>query len=744
MSSAWTRLRARSFLLVLALGAGSSISSVAQDVDPGGREIGGQRMPRYPQSMKPQPPPPPPPSVPAVTRAEADAVLVALADAYRREDAKAVGRLHAEESAFAFKAERDAQKVFAERNRSVLTFDVASERALDDGGLELVALVRLEYVPAGQRHARMEKRRWTFRFARRPGRDVVLAGQLPSEGGLLPQFPPWRNAVIGGVIRLPGSSATLEGRLALELELHLSNVSDTEADVVAFALHPFSVGLRALQGETELETSRIEASLDAWHVTLKEPVPPGAETRLLLRYELEQPGEVAASSIAPDFVRLYTASAWLPAVEPLRAGSLPEREHDLVVIGPADLVFSMPGRRTDLPSPADGLISSRFVSELPAVETPLVAARGSLETRRLGPALVLEIMRTEGGGDPARAASHATTLTAFMEDRLGPAPVSRLALAESLDGGFREAPGWIALPTLEIPKHDADREESDQVFLFMGISMARLWLLHAFAPTGLGGRDVAQGLGEHLVGEWSGAAVRRDAPQKQRSAILAAAQVAPQLDQPLLPVGAGPQAPPIYRHGKARMVFDSYRLLVGGEAWHRILASWARETVRGGPITTLIDRMAAEPGAEAFVEAFFRRQGACQVSIADMRLLPLPAEDAARLGLDPAAWNRIEIEIDNAGLGPVPVELQIQMDQGLRHERLVVPEYGRAVLTLVGAALPTRIRLDPAQILWQSRSDDDVYPDSRRKKRDIFDAAARHGQPRRGGQDSGAGGDPRR
>jgi hypothetical protein len=377
------------------------------------------------------------------------------------------------------------------------------------------------------------------------------------------------------------------------------------------------------------------------------------------------------------------------------------------------------------------LLAERFVSEMPGAEIPLVAVRGTVQSQRLGPALVLDVLRAEGGGDPSRAISHVTTLAAFLEDRLTGCPVTRLALAESVDGGFKESPGWMALPSLDVPLDDAERDEDHQAFLFMGLSMARLWIVHARAPTGIGAKDVALGLCTHLVAKWAEATIDKRIPARQRALVLSYVQLDPQLDRPLLPPVEDVGTPRIFKQDKARMAFDGYELLAGADAWRDALQSWVRQTERGARIETLLDRMGGTPEKDAYLDAFFRRQGTCQLSIFDRRLVPLTPAEAEALGLDPGAWKRIEIEIDNSGLGPVPVQVRSQFAGELRLDQVTVPQEGRAVVSWLGGGLPSRVHLDPEQVLWQSRSDDDVFPPFKTKKREEFDGGVvqgRHGR----------------
>ncbi len=681
---------------------------------PSGRRL----APAPPSDASPGAASPPAVSEPAVTREEAEAVLAAMVTAWQREDDAGLATLLDEP--IRWKAVRDARRLFMDRNYFQLATRVTDAQPLADGGMRLSVVLDLTSKAVTEPWTRREKSRWTYDFARRPGAGVVIAAQLIAEAGLLTASPPWLVERWRGEVRL--DRVATDGLVDVRVTATLRNGSDAAADIVGFALHPFTTGLVARANGAALAATVTEASLDAWRVELATAVSPGEAVDVEFAYALSQMAPSPACEIGPDRVRLMAASAWLPLIQPVRPEALPAMAHDLTVIAPAGLLASMPGTLGRAPvEPGPGLEATRFVSELPGVEIPLIALRGQRDTVQLGASLALDILRLRSDPElPATAVSHVTTLAAFLEDHLGPCPVTRLALVES-GSDMREAPGWMALPMLAIPPDDVDHREGEQAFHFLGMSMGRLWVVHARAMSGPGARNLAAGLVDHLAGGWASAAVAPYIAARQRDAILTPAQSAPHLDRPLLPPVEVTDSPAIFMQGKARMVFDMAEQLLGPATLRDALRAWWGSTGRGAPASELVRHLGGTPERGAFVAAFFGRQGAAQLSVHDVRVRALDETEVAATGLDPAAWRAVEVEVDNAGLGPVAVDVQVEVDQAVRRERLIVPEYGRAVLVLHAHGLPARVRLDPHRVVWQARSDDDGWPARSKRKRDIFD-----------------------
>lgn len=675
---------------------------------------------RTPPGAQEAAPPAAPSLAPDVTRAEAEQVLAALARAWAAEDPDGVARAY--DAPLQWSAVRDARKLFGEQNFFVTAFrPEPSHERMADGALTLFVTTDRSARPLRALAPRRLKWRSRMTFARRAGVGVVLAAEAPAESGILPPEPPWRTESVTAEVRLDGLSMT-PPRITIRATLTLLNASAAPATELGFALHPFSEGLavRASGAPSPMTAVRTEASLDAWRVAVP-AVAPGARASFDFDYALTQPGATGSCAIDADAVRLSIASAWLPLVDPPRVDDPDQRSHDVVVVVPDGFESSMPGRREGA-SAAAGFHAARFVSELASPELPLVAVRGAREERRLGERVLLDVLRKAGGGDPRTAVSEITTLAGFLEDRLGPCPVQRIALAETGDGGFLEAPGFMALPNLQPDRYDADLPEQKAVFRFLGLSMARLWVRHGLAPQGPGSGPVTAGLCAHLAAAWADAAVKPGVARRQREQILSFVVLDPQLDRPLLPASVETDAPPVFKQGKAQIAFDMYERLAGAAAWGDALLGWATTARRGGPIEALVARMGGTEERDAFVDAFFRQQGACQVSIADVRLVPMPAADRSRLGLD-AAWQHAEIDVLNTGLGPVPLDVLVDLNGVPRTERVVAPSVGRTTLRFPALQLPTRVLLDPEHLLWQSRQDDDAWPPRREHRRRELDTA---------------------
>jgi len=647
-----------------------------------------------------------------VTREEAAAILATIDAAHAREDQRGVESGY--RGVLAIRAGKNVRDLFRERNRIVLEQRIDAWH--EDGEAleaEVVATLRSRLVSEGT--DRIEKRRLAMRFER-DEHGVFVESAAPREEGLLASSRSWRALSLGGEVTLAPEDLA-KGRARVRLEVTLANEGSAPADEIAFLLHPFAADVVVAAQGRPLEMTRIEGALDAWRGRLPAPIAALATLPVEITYALDQAGVEDDCAITPSVVRLFPRSAWLPQFPPPEGDVASRPTHDLLVRAPAGLATSMPGTRSSEPA-KDGLAVSRFRSVLPAADLPLVAVAGTLETVDLGGGVSLEIVRGEGGADPAGAISRVVSLAAFLEDHVGPCPVPRLVLAE-VGGGFREAPGFISLPTLDLRKLDSGRQEADAGWLFMARALGRTFVVHGPTASGPGAAVILSGLVDHLAGAWAGAAIHSEMPARQRESLLAEVAPAPFLDQPLVPVAPGPPPDVFFGRGKARMLFDMLDEMEGGVALDEGIAAWRREAKPTGSIEDLLRRLGGSPEREALIEAFARRQGFADVFVEDVRLRPLTPEEAHAEGIDPAAFQRVEIVVGNRGLGPVPVVLRVEIDGRNVTTETIVPESGSATALLVAASLPVRVRLDPDHLLWQVELGDDAWPKRGSRKRDV-------------------------
>jgi hypothetical protein len=647
-----------------------------------------------------------------VTREEAAALLAALDAAHAREDEKAVQSAY--RGLLAVRAGKAVRELFRDRNRIVLVERI--DAAHQDGeALETEVVATMRSRRATESSDRAEKRRLLMRFER-DEHGPFIESAAPAEQGVLASSRSWRARSLTGTVTLSPEDLA-QGRARVAIEVRLSNEGASPSDEIAFLLHPFASDVVVTAQGQPLTMTRIEGAVDAWRGKLAAPVAALSSLDVEIAYAVDQAGEDDDCAITPGLVRLYQRSAWLPQFSPPTGDDASRVTHDILVLAPPGLVTAMPGIRSSEPA-KDGLAGSRFRSVLPAAEVALVGVAGTLETEDLGGGITLEVVRRAGGADPAGAIGIVVSLAAFLEDQVGPCPVPRIVLAEA-GGSMREAPGFMALPTLDLRKLDAGRLEEDDAWLFMARSLGRAFLLYAPEASGPGAAVVLSGLIDHLAGDWAGAAIHAEIPVRQRAEVLAEAAPAAFLDQPLVPMVPGPPPDEFFGRGKARMLFDMLAEMEGGAALDDAVAAWRREARPGASIEELLRRLGGSPERDALIETFARRQGFADVFVADVRMRALTAEEAKAQGVEPGVLQQVEIVVSNRGVGPVPVPLRVEVDGRNVTTKVIVPGGGSAAATLVAASLPVRIRLDPDHVIWQVALDDDAWPTRLPKERDV-------------------------
>ena len=646
--------------------------------------------------------PPPIASEGEVTRADAEALFAALADANRREDVAGVTALYA--GPLATRVRAQAVRLFQERNYFSTETRIESAQPRAAGGLEVEVVQVFRSRPVHETSDRREKARWRYGIARVGGAPRIVESR-EAEPVRLPVQAAWTPERWTGRLVLSPAPRGASGTLAVELDLVARHVGPAPSADVPFLLHAFTNGLDVRQGAAALPLRRVEGPVDVWTATLPAPVEPGGTVALHVTYVLDETGAAVTSSIAKDDARLLPGSAWLPVLRP-SGGREPEMaEHDFVVETPEGLAAAMPGRLASDAALEGGRHEWRWVSERAGGDLLLVAGRWRHDVLPVADGFVVHafVRADRDAAHPARLADLAVTAARFLE-RITPHPVSSVTVADGSVTRLVGAPQIVAVPDASGEwTRDAEKEESPT--FFMAHHLAHAWVVDG--ATDPPPPFVTEGLCDHLASTWSGEQLDPALPEIFRGSILGGIGEAANVDRPL--VGSADAVPyaDVFGSGKAMLAFEGWRRLAGDARWREGLAKWMT-----GPRTaaSLLDALSAgDATLKAYVESFFLKQGLTEPRVEAVRLRELSPAEASAASLDAAAWKQCEIVVENPGLLPVPLRVQIDVDAG-RQIRDVVMDGEHLVVTLPVVSLPTHVRLDPDRILWQSSSMDDVWP----------------------------------
>lgn len=650
-----------------------------------------------------------------VTRAEAEIVLAQLADAHRREDAAAVAALHAD--ALGKSATAAAQDVFASRNYFQLDSRIESLAPREDGGLDVEVVQILRSRRVKESADRRQKARWVYGLGR-VGGAVRIVDSHGAPAPSMPADPPWRpESWTGRIVLEPSARSRAEGRADMRLTAILRNDGAGPVADAWFLLHPFAAGLEVRRGETLLDLRRVEGSLDAWRIDLPGPVQAGASIELQIAYRIDEIGLGETSSIGQDGARLLPLSGWLPLFRLDSPDQIVHAVHDLVVETPADLAVVLPGRLDSVADLAGGRRAWRWRSQMPGGDLCLLAGPWRHEAIAASAGIRIEAFTSRRREGRPELVDQASAAARYLE-RIAPCPVGSFSLVEGATSRLLAWPQLVSVPDAS-GTWARDQYKEEQPFFFVAHHLAHAWVVDAPASVGAGAGYVREGLCDHLASAWASEEIDPELARLYRGSVLGGIGEMASADRPLVGNAEGVPYPDVFGSGKAMIAFDSYRALAGDAAWRQALRGWM--TGRPGrPIAALVDALGAgDPVLARFADSFFLRQGLAEVRLHDVLLREMTADEAARSGLDPAAWKACDIHVENLGLGPVPLRVAIDVD-GQRLVRDVVLEDERLTVSLVVASLPRTVRLDPDRMLWTSISDDDVWPKTRPKPRENF------------------------
>jgi hypothetical protein len=649
------------------------------------------------------------------SHADAEDVLARLAEAHRREDATAIAALHSD--ALAKNVAAAAQKVFADRNYFALENRIVSSWPRADGGLDVEVVQTLRSRRVKESADRRQKTRWIYGLGL-VGDAVKIVDTRGAVRPPMPASPPWWPESWTGRIHVePSARSRAEGRAKVDLTVRVRNGGAEPTAEIWFLLHPFATHPEVRRGEAMLELRRVEGSLDAWRVGMPEPVPGGQSLDLQVAYAIDEVGLGEMSSIGQNGVRLLPMSGWLPLFRLDSPDQVVRASHDLVVETPAGLSGVLPGRLESVAELAGGRRAWRWLSQVPGGDLCLLAGNWRHEAITVSEAIRFEAFVSPERGSRPRLVDEAAAAARYFE-AIAPCPVTSFTLVEGAAPRLLAWPQLVAVPDASLSwARDQDKEE--QPSFFVAHHLAHAWVVDHPASVGIGAEYVREGLCDHLASAWAGAEIDSELPRLYRGSVLGGIGEMASADRALVGNAEGVPYPDVFGSGKAMIVFDSYRALAGDAAWRQALRTWMTGPT-GRPITALVEALGAgNPILSRFADAFFLRHGFGEARLHDVLLREMSADEIADSGLDPDAWKACDIQIENLGLGPLPLRVAIDVD-GQRIVRDTVIHEGRVTVSLEVASLPRHVRLDPDRVLWTSASDDDVWPKTKPKPKERF------------------------
>jgi hypothetical protein len=654
-----------------------------------------------------------------VTRADAQAWLRAVETSYAREDLGTLLSLTANE-VLERQVGINVGRLFKDRNYFKLSTRVLDFAPRTDGTAELEFIEVMLSRPKEARSDLREKTRRRVRLQRREGRVVVI-DSLETDSPQLPASGQWSPEHWSGRVELSPRPAvpfgSPEGEAKVSVRLRLRNLSPTDAQQVAFGLHPFVTELSMKLAEgSELEVLRHEGTADAWSLALPQAVAPGQAVELEIDYALIEVGIGSHSRIGSEGAHLFPESAWLPTFAPTPVPGADRASHDVTVVVPKGWTGVAPGELVADEILADGRRAMRWQSRFPGEAVVVVA--GALERAdiRLSDHLTAEAWTQPGaGGVPPKLAAALESMTAHFERILGPAPVERFALVHALAPGRRAQPAFFVIDDPGLMEADLfERRRERQPLFYLAHQLTHLWLQDGVRPIGGPAQILTEGLCDHLAFDWFDASVDDRVSLWHRDRILHMTRSKPAADRPLLVTHPGAPDHDVFGAGKALVVLDGFRAFAGADRWQGLLRDYVQEQ-RGKQVG--VGELLAAFGAgdarlEAYVNAWIVGEGLADIAV---------HEPVTREVIDPASGERsyeIEVTVENLGLGPVPVALRTLEDaygSPWREQQLELGSLESTVLRFELANPLRMVEADQRLLTWQSAVKNDTFPERKRK-----------------------------
>lgn len=647
------------------------------------------------------------------------AFLEALERAYAGEDLAAVTALAHPD--YRDETRRQVAWIFKERNYFVLSHRVLEERAGEEGRIEVDVVTDLRSRRVEERQDRREKglRRYVLRpvggsLLLEKSRSLPLPGRLP-DAAWVPEEWVLRVATWPAPAR---PFATPEGRVDVEARVRLRNVAARPLAEVRFGLHPFVERLRAGPEGAPLQVRRLEGPVDQWVVALGEPVDVGAATELELSYSFEQVGRSSGAFVGPRATHLFSTSAWHPIFSNPLPHDLARAAHDLIVEVPDGQVALAPGVLASEEDAPGGRRRFRWFSRFPGSELPIVIGRFDRSEVRLSPSLTLELYRAEGASprDHAVLVDVLTSMATAGEALLGPPPTDRLVVVEHGGTALHGAPAFLALSQFGLEKTQEHELRHGHPFFFLAHRLAHLWFVDDIRAMGPALHVLTESLCDHFASTWAGDHLDPDLPRFYRELVLGPAAARQDSDRPLTASAPGQEQGDVFGQGKGMVVLDAYRTFAGEAAWRDALSSYYREH-RGG-IAELPDLLRAlargDARLEDYVGTWFAGEGFSDPRVVRVTSEPLAGESGPY---------RVEVEVSNAGVGPVPVEMVVRTAGRTGVVRTPTLELGSHETSSYAFEAPTpavSVVLDPHRLTWQSDVRNDEWPQRRRTRRDLL------------------------
>ncbi len=654
-----------------------------------------------------------------VTRADALTWLSAVERVYAREDMPGLLALTGAESLQRM-VKNQVGRLFEDRNYLKVKTELLDFTPRGDGTVEILFLEVMRSRPVDARSDVREKARRRLRLQRRDG-AVVVIDALDADEPKLPDVGVWSAELWTGSVELvPQPSVPFgspEGEARVSLRVRLRNLSPAAATRVEFGLHPFVRGLSlSLVGGPVVSVERHQGAADAWRLELPEPVEAGAAIELELDYTLDEVGEGSNARIGADGAHLFSESAWFPVFSPTIVPGADRASHDFTVVVPPNWTAVMPGELTNEERLADGRRALRWVSRFPGEALVVVAGELELGKLRLSDNLSVETWLQPGAGPvPPKLVAALQSMTAHYERRLGPAPVDRFTLVQSLAAGQRAQPAFMVIDDLDLMDAELYRRRRErQPLFYLAHQLTHLWLQDGVRPIGGPAQILTEGLCDHLTFGWMDAEIDDQISVWHRDRILHLARAKPASDRPILVTHPGARDHDVFGAGKTLVVLDGFRSFAGPERWDGLL----RDYVQGqrGRQVGVGEMLAAfgdgDARLESYVSSWIIGEG-----LADIAVHAPTAREVVDTETGAVTYE-VELVLENLGLGPVPVLLRTLEDElgaPWHEEQLELGSMERTVLRYRLANPLRMVEVDPRLVTWQSAIGNDNHPVRKRK-----------------------------